>query len=325
MSGQAKRAYNKELIEIRSDFSKYIKDILPALPKDYNVNDIIKLIETYYPFEWQELKEKHQYFLKKDKSLESIRGKQRYQMDSPIDFLFSLKIIKDQLEENAIKRHKDKFNQENQKREIEILKKTRLSKIKNIEDKRNKTRNKAQSVEPFFLDKLMGLYDRKTTTQKDKVYIFIELQKYYCNKTLYFFQKKNDTELNNQLREMAFYHLQELGHYVKLRKRDSIRIPSENKKRREYLKNVYSKETFKIESVPQELEYRIENSKEQRLKKYDFFISHSSMDSVAVQRAIKILNSQNKNVYCDWISDTDYLKRHLVGDATKKVIEERLR
>jgi hypothetical protein len=39
---------------------------------------------------------------------------------------------------------------------------------------------------------------------------------------------------------------------------------------------------------------------------------------------IKVLNSDNKNVYCDWISDTDYLKRNLVGNATKAVIEKRL-
>ena len=36
------------------------------------------------------------------------------------------------------------------------------------------------------------------------------------------------------------------------------------------------------------------------------------------------LNSQGKNVYCDWISDSDYLKRNLVREATLKVIEKRL-
>ena len=31
-----------------------------------------------------------------------------------------------------------------------------------------------------------------------------------------------------------------------------------------------------------------------------------------------------KNVFCDWINDRDYLKRHLVCEATLKVIEKRL-
>ena len=97
-----------------------------------------------------------------------------------------------------------------------------------------------------------------------------------------------------------------------------------NKKRRQYLKEVYAFEKFNIDAIPQELEYRINNSKEQQLKEYDFFISHSSNDFEEVQNIIKFLNSNNKNVYCDWINDTDYLKRHLVGESTKKVIEKRL-
>ena len=43
-----------------------------------------------------------------------------------------------------------------------------------------------------------------------------------------------------------------------------------------------------------------------------------------VQRLILYLNSKGKNVYCDWISDSDYLKRNLVREATLKVIEKRL-
>ena len=31
-----------------------------------------------------------------------------------------------------------------------------------------------------------------------------------------------------------------------------------------------------------------------------------------------------KNIFCDWINDGDYLKRHLVCEATLKVIEKRL-
>ena len=36
------------------------------------------------------------------------------------------------------------------------------------------------------------------------------------------------------------------------------------------------------------------------------------------------MNSEGKNVYCDWISDSDYLKLNLVREATLKVIEKRL-
>lgn len=83
-----------------------------------------------------------------------------------------------------------------------------------IKSKRQKV--KTQQIEPKFLDVLMGLYDKKSTTQKDKVYIFVELQKYYCPKVIRFFSKKffskkADTEYNPQLRRMSFEHLQFLG------------------------------------------------------------------------------------------------------------------
>lgn len=103
-----------------------------------------------------------------------------------------------------------------------------------------------------------------------------------------------------------------------------MRIHSKNKKRKHFLKKEYPYEKFNIQAIPEELEYRIENSKEQKLKEYDFFISHSSSDFKEVQNLIKYLNSNGKNIYCDWINDTDYLKRHLVGEATKSIIEKRL-
>ena len=103
-----------------------------------------------------------------------------------------------------------------------------------------------------------------------------------------------------------------------------MRIPSKNKKRRKFLKDVYAKQTFNVNEIPEELEYRLENSKEQRIKTYDFFISHSSSDHDEVQILIEYLNKQGKNIYCDWINDNDYLKRNLVGAATLNVITKRL-
>lgn len=92
-----------------------------------------------------------------------------------------------------------------------------------------------------------------------------------------------------------------------------------------YLREVYPNEKYDIPRNPDELEYRIENSKEQKLKSYDYFISHSSKDSKEVQKLICVENQQGKNVFCDWINDIDYLKRHLLCDATLKVLEERMK
>ncbi len=35
-------------------------------------------------------------------------------------------------------------------------------------------------------------------------------------------------------------------------------------------------------------------------------------------------NQQGNNVFCDWISNVDYLKRNQMCDATLRVIEKRL-
>ena len=91
------------------------------------------------------------------------------------------------------------------------------------------------------------------------------------------------------------------------------------------MKYVYPDEKYTIPQNPHELEYRIENSKEQKIKHYNFFISHSSMDSMYVQELIQYENRNTKDVFCDWINDADYLKRKLVCKATLKIIEARLR
>lgn len=108
----------------------------------------------------------------------------------------------------------------------------RMPKIQARTEKIKLMKQKAQAVEPEFLDTLIGLYDRKNTSQRDRVYILKELEKYYCPKVIHYFKKKVDTKYNRQLREMAFYHLQSLGHFSgQLRKQKYMRIPSNNKKR----------------------------------------------------------------------------------------------
>ena len=140
-----------------------------------------------------------------------------------------------------------------------------------------------------------------------------------------FFFKLNDTELNKQLRFEAFYYLQEFNFNPRLRKQKYMLVHTNNKERKDYLKNIYSNEKYIIKLNPNELEYRIENSQEQKIKSYDYFISHSSKDSKEVQELIRKENSLKKNIFCDWINDIDYLKRHLLCNATLRVLEERMK
>ena len=163
---------------------------------------------------------------------------------------------------DTIKRIQETFSIQKQKEYKNLLDKRRLPKIEKRQEKIEKAKKRAQEMEPEFLDTLMGLYDRKNTSQKDKVYIFLELEKYYCKKTINFFKKVADSEYNRQLRNMAFEHLQSLGHYTFLRKQKYMQIHTKKKKRKQRIKET-AYEVYNIKAIPQELEYRIENSKEQ--------------------------------------------------------------
>lgn len=323
MSGHAKRAYDKDMQLLRKDITLKIKTIINVLPKSYTSATILCLFDKYYPFDWQYLEERYNYYELKDRRLAKLK-KKRYYMKKTRSFILSLPVVLKILKPESKQQHFDNYNHSNRTIEKTRLNNKLIPKINKILEKRKIARGKAQAIEPFYLDQLMGLYDKKRTSQKDKVYIFKELEKYYCKKTINFFKKLNDKEINHQLREMSFYHLQSLGHFVKLRRRKSIPINTQKRKRKKFLKDIYSKQRFNIESIPNELEYRIQNNKEQKIKSYDYFISHSSKDFNFVQNLIKKLNEKNFNVYCDWVNDTDYLKRNLVGDATKRVIELRM-
>ena len=211
MSGYTKHVYEeKQLV-------KYVDDIIPLLSEEYDFDEILKLVKKYYPFEWRMLEEKYQYYCKKDKTIEKFHGKKRYNADSPEIILRKLSSINRLLMPDTIKRRQETFSIQKQKEYKNLLDKRRLPKIEKRQEKIEKAKKRAQEMEPEFLDALMGLYDRKNTSQKDKVYIFLELEKYYCKKTINFFKKVADSEYNRQLRNMAFEHLQSLGHYTFLR------------------------------------------------------------------------------------------------------------
>ena len=324
MSGYTKHMCDNDVLKAKNDLNKFTHSIITILPYDFSSEIIVELLHKYYPYEMFLINEKHRYYSDKEKSLTSKGKKLRYYFP-PLNGLIKSLSIYNKLISNDYKiQHQQKFDEKKQFETIKAFSAERTPKIKKVVNKIEKAKQKTQQVEPEFLDSLMGLYDRKNTSQKDKVYIIRELEKYFCPKVIRFFSKKVDTEFNRQLREMAFFHLQSLGFQPVLRKQKYIRIPSENKKRRDYLKNIYMKERCNIKEIPQELEYRIENSKDQKIKTYDFFISHSSADYSVVQMLVQHLNKINKNIYCDWINDNDYLKRHLVGAATLNVILKRL-
>ena len=322
--GVTKRIYERDVIDICIMWNNQLKTIERLLPQYYTDEDIIDLLKHFYPHEWDSVQAKHDYYTTKDKHLKRIKGKTRYNMVNPKKLIKQSQVFRRLSSSSKKAEYSKNYNKDTVAQEYQQLEKKRKPKIEKINAKIEKAKSKTQQVTPEFLDKLIGLYERKNTTQKDRMYILLELKKYYNPKIIQFFFKLNDTELNRQLRETAFFHLQSFNYQPRLRRQKYMQVRTKNKKRKEYLKKDYAFQTSKIPLNPDELEYRINNSPEQNIKSYDFFISHSSKDSKIVQELILHLNSKGKNVYCDWISDSDYLKRNLVREATLKVLEKRL-
>ncbi|MBO4395099.1 MAG: toll/interleukin-1 receptor domain-containing protein [Eubacterium sp.] len=324
MSGVTLHIYEHEKRDIISMWNTQLKSIQRVLPRDYTENDIIAMLKLFYPHEWHSVEIKYRYYKIKDKYIKRHFGKTRYNMKQPKELLNSSSMFRRLLSDECRDLYATNYSEKEVNELIGELWDKRKPKIEKINQKIERAKSKTQQVTPQFINQLIGLYERKNTSQKDKMYILAELQKYYNPAVIQFFLKQNDTELNKQLRWIAFYHLQSFNYHPRARRQKYMQIHTRNKKRKEYLKRVYPDERHTIPKTPMELEYRIENAKEQRIKEFDYFISHSYLDSSLVQELIIYENSIGKNVFCDWISDSDYLKRNLICDATLKVLENRL-
>lgn len=324
MSGVTKHIYEHEIRDIISMWNIQLKSIQGLLPKDYTVNDVVDMLKYFYPHEWDSVEIKYWYYNKKDKHLKKRFGKARYNMEKPEKLLYSSNKYREILSAETRKEYAANYSEETVSELKQKLWNKRKPKIEKINQKIEHAKLKTQQMTPEFIDQLIGLYERKSTSQKDKMYILLELKKYYSSKIIQFFFKLNDTELNKQLRGIALCHLQSFNYQPRARKQKYMQVHTSNKKRKEYLKKVYPNEKYTIPETPMELEYRIENAKEQKIKTYDFFISHSYKDYVVVQKLISFENKHGKNIFCDWINDSDYLKRELLCNATLKVLEKRL-
>ena len=324
MSGVTKHISDHEIRCIISMWSRQIETIKPILPYEYGKEEIIALLKEFYPHEWQSVEYKYLYYKKKDEYIKKHTGRTRHNMPSASKLLDRVPLFQEIITDRYRSSWHIDFSLDMQELERQALYTKRNPKIDKVNKKIAIAKAKTQQVTPAFIGKLIGLYERKNTSQKDRLYILFELKKYYNPTVINFFFKLNDTELNQQLRELAFQHLQSFNYEPRARKQKYMSVHTKNIKRRQYLKKVYPYETYKIPETPQELEYRINNSKDQLIKEYDYFISHSSKDGISVQSLIIAENQQKKNVFCDWINDVDYLKRHLVCEATLKVIERRL-
>ena len=155
------------------------------------VKDIISAIEVYYPYEWRIIVERYKEYSQADKKLQKFGKRPRYRMPTPEHLLFGLKVTKHLLSPEHMEWHRSNYFCDERVRNVEQFISIRKKKVSKRDDRIKKALKRTQRMEPEFLERLMGLYDRKNVSQKDKVYIIKELEKYYCPKVVNFFNENS--------------------------------------------------------------------------------------------------------------------------------------
>ena len=314
MPGKAKRKYEGELVRFAKRLRWPLELVVETLKPGYTGNDFLQAFKDYYPFEWEEICERWKVYSEKDKFLKQKRGKTRYNPLKPEEYFFSLMKVKYLLSKGFREKHKQNYNEQLRVSKTKALRLKRDGRIKKRRQRIEMYTEDLQQVDPGFIDALIYAYHDRHNSTNDKMEIFKEIQKYDCEKSRQFFWKLNDSERNDQIRNLAFKHLQKSGHYVKLRKGFKGK------------KKTYQIERSTFEGTPQALAKKLQDDKSvQGLKHYDLFISHSSKDKSYVRQVVEEANAIGLNCYVDWTADNDFLKRSMVSEYTKEVLKVRMK
>lgn len=80
---------------------------------------------------------------------------------------------------------------------------------------------------------------------------------------------------------------------------------------------------FSYHDIIKENTYLAEHSEPTRIKTYDIFLSHSSLDQDLVLALVRLFNQARYSVYVDWIEDSE-LDRNNVTKCTATVLKKRM-
>jgi len=312
LPGVTKRKYDGETMRINKKLKRPLYIVAQILPPNYNAKVLLDNFKEFYPFEWEEIVERCNHYLEKDKFLQEVGKKERYRPPTPEKFFYENSVVKNIMSKNFIEKHSAEYDDEKRNEILNELKAKRSRKIESKKNQIQEVQESMQNVEPYYVDVLISAYHQKGITTEGKIEILTEMGKFICDKSIEFFHKINDAERNNQIRNIAFEHLQKNGHYVKLRQKFKGKQKS------------YMVDTFNFDMTPKDLAKRLEMDSIQNKKRFGVFVSHRFLDAKIVREVVKILNAQGLSCYCDWLSDDDFLKRSLVSSYTEEVLKKRL-
>ncbi len=313
--GRTKRKYNAELIRFQKTLRKPIRNVLAIMPKGFTDKEFLCEFKLLYSYLWDDVCAKAKEYQRMDNGLEKKGFPKRYFFPTPAMYIkkVSTPIIKNKaLHEKLILYSEERTNFRNSLiKECAIKRQKREVKL---ETNLKYTQKVTPSYSNYYIQTYFH-YKRTNPIDVDTRYaVLVEASKYKSPITIKFLHKVNASERNYHLRYFAFQALQKFG--VK-----EVRL----RKNRKGKKKVGDKILPTPVETPDDLIHSIYNTQLEQMKKYDLFLSHSSFDSELLLSLKSVLNHSNVNVYVDWVSDRNALKRELTNINTANTIIERLK
>lgn len=313
--GSAKRKYNAELIRFRKTLKRPLINILQIMPDGFSENLFLSEFKFLYAYLWDDICAKAQEYHLMDERLQKKGLPKRYFFPSPNSYLKNIAV---QIIQNSHLYNKIKVDTEKRKELRTVLTQQCEAIQKRRKEKLKENLKYVQTVNPsysnYYIDNYFRFKHNNPIDIDARYAVLVEASKYKSPETIKFLHKVNASERNFHLRHFAFLTLQKYGvKEIRLRK---------NRKGKKRKGDTLIPTPI---NTPDELIQYIYNSQLERMKTYDLFLSHSSIDSNMLLRLKSILNHININVYIDWVNDRDALKRELTNVNTANAIIERLK
>ena len=304
-----------KLIRFQKTLRKPIRNVLAIMPKGFTDKEFLCEFKLLYSYLWDDVCAKAKEYQRMDNGLEKKGFPKRYFFPTPAMYIkkVSTPIIKNKaLHEKLILYSEERTNFRNSLiKECAIKRQKREVKL---ETNLKYTQKVTPSYSNYYIQTYFH-YKRTNPIDVDTRYaVLVEASKYKSPITIKFLHKVNASERNYHLRYFAFQALQKFG--VK-----EVRL----RKNRKGKKKVGDKILPTPIETPDDLIHSIYNTQLEQMKKYDLFLSHSSFDSELLLSLKSVLNHSNINVYVDWVSDRNALKRELTNINTANTIIERLK
>ncbi|HAU87164.1 MAG TPA: toll/interleukin-1 receptor domain-containing protein [Lachnospiraceae bacterium] len=309
MGGTA-RQFNKMYMDYKKKFKKPIQQVATLMPAEFTDEYFVDTFACLYPNLWSDLEKQYQYWHKRNSTLIKYGKKSRYDFRKPFNFILDCSF---HCRKKLRSGERDNILSEEERKEIEdkIIMKSE-AKLKKQEEKIQKALYYVQEIEPKYASKFVDKYF-KTHDLHEKLEIIRELSKYKSENIIEFFYKVNACTRNFSLKQESMRYIQ------------GMQLPFVLRRKKKGKKNFIDNEKVKNESSPEILMKRLYVDELEKLKEFDVFISHNSLDEDKIITFYKALNRNGYVAYIDWVNDKFDLKRQWCNVSTVQVIKERIK